>query len=141
SQGPGSDLDIPRESLITWRNAQLYCPNCGHKMSARDTDQTDANPIRRADGAEIGTIAPVHYGDRILVLKYLYLFEEPRRWDVVVFKSPDDRSGGEKYADNYIKRLIGKPFEQIMILDGDIYVREKGSDHFEIQTKPPVVQD
>ena len=31
---------------------------------------------------------PVYYGDRILVLKYRYLFEDPNRWDVVVFKSP-----------------------------------------------------
>ena len=32
---------------------------------------------------------PVHYGDRILVLKYAYLLEDPKRWDIVVFKSPD----------------------------------------------------
>ena len=31
---------------------------------------------------------PIRFGDRILVLKYLYLFEAPRPWDVVVFKSP-----------------------------------------------------
>jgi signal peptidase I len=80
----------------------------------------------------------VRYGDRILVLKYLYLFQEPRRWDVVVFKSPDD----PKYEQNYIKRLIGNPGESILILDGDIYVG-KGNDTstFAIQTKPRYVQN
>ncbi len=51
----------------------IYCPNCGFEMPS---DQVD-NP-------------PVSYGDRILVLKYLYLLEHPQRWDVVVFKAPID---------------------------------------------------
>lgn len=56
-------------------------------------------------------------GDRILVLKYIYRFMEPRRWDVVVFKNPENAS------DNYIKRLIGLPGEQIWIVRGNIYTR------------------
>ena len=33
-------------------------------------------------------------------------------------------SGVEPYTQNYIKRLIGRPGETIMVLDGDIYVSE-----------------
>ncbi len=86
----------------------VHCPNCGFEVKPNDPDpdQSAINP-------------PVHYGNRILVLKYLYLLHEPGRWDVVVFKSPSTKS--EDYSVNFIKRLIGKPGEGLMILDGDIY--------------------
>lgn len=56
-------------------------------------------------------------GDRILVLKYLYALRDPKRFDVIVFKNPQNP------ADNYIKRLIGLPGEQIALADGDIFFR------------------
>jgi signal peptidase I len=115
------------ERLI--RTDKVYraiCPNCGFQLSKADA----TNP-------------PVHYGDRILVLKYLYLFQEPQRWDVVVFKSPDDHAGG--FAQNYIKRLVGKPGEAVMILDGDVYTAEAGggddAGDYRIQPKPRHVQE
>lgn len=40
-------------------------------------------------------------GDRIFVLKYLYPFGSPQRWDVVVFRTP---TSPQEY---YIKRLVG----------------------------------
>ena len=46
---------------------------------------------------------PSFNGDRILVDKLVYDFAEPRRWDVVVFKYPEDGKT------NYIKRLVGLP--------------------------------
>ena len=60
---------------------------------------------------------PLHAGDRILVLKYLYTVAEPQRWDVIVFKNPTEPSI------NYIKRLIGLPGEEIALVDGDVFVR------------------
>ncbi len=71
----------------------------------------------------------VSNGDRILVLKYLYQFIEPQTWDVVVFKNPTNPK------QNYIKRLIGCPGDEIKIIDGDIYIDGV------IQTKPKHVQD
>ncbi len=59
-------------------------------------------------------------GDRILVLKYLYALNEPKRFDVVVFKNPGDPTV------NYIKRLIGLPGEQLALVDGDVFVRKAG---------------
>jgi signal peptidase I len=111
------------------------CPNCGYRLpadNAEDPENAAANPV-------------VHYGDRILVLKYLYLFEQPHRWDVVVFKSPHDHVN-QDYSQNYIKRLVGLPGESVMILDGDVYVSsdrgpEPPLESFKIQTKPQHVQD
>lgn len=56
-------------------------------------------------------------GDRILVHKYLYEIFPPHRYDVVVFKNPEDATI------NFIKRLIGLPDEQIWLADGDVFVR------------------
>ncbi|MFZ4574642.1 MAG: signal peptidase I [Phycisphaerales bacterium] len=56
-------------------------------------------------------------GDRIFVLKYLFSLYDPQRFDVVVFKNPNDPTM------NYIKRLIGLPGEQLALIDGDIFTR------------------
>ena len=85
----------------------IYCPNCGYKVPDRNVDDP---------GQDATDPQALHYGDRILVLKYLYLFQPPQRWDVVVFKSPDN-PGTFDYSQNYIKRLIGKPGETLMVLD------------------------
>jgi len=85
------------------------CPNCGYY------------------NISIGT-SKIGNGDRILVLKCLYQFFEPKRWDVVVFKNPNEPKI------NYIKRLIAKPGETVEIIDGDIYIDG------EIARKPPKAQ-
>ncbi len=60
---------------------------------------------------------PRRGGDRIFVLKYLYQVFNPERFDVVVFKNPTNP------YENYIKRLIGLPGEQIALVDGDVFTR------------------
>jgi signal peptidase I len=72
---------------------------------------------------------PVANGDRILVLKCIYQFSQPKRWDVVVFKNPTEPNI------NYIKRLIGLPGEKVHIIDGDIYINDQ------IARKPDKVQN
>lgn len=76
-------------------------------------------------------------GDRILVLKSLYPFFEPKRFDVVVFKNPTDPVGD---AQNYIKRLVGLPHEHIWLADGDVFAKRAGDEQFRIQRKPEHVQ-
>src|SRR5690242_8066486 len=72
------DISIPRNAgpiatqsgPVDWVFS-VRCPNCGYKVqryNAIDADNRATNP-------------PVYYGDRILVLKFLYLFQDPRRWD------------------------------------------------------------
>ncbi len=68
-------------------------------------------------------------GDKILVSKFMYDVSKPERWDVFVFKFPEDL---EK---NYIKRLVGLPGETLYIKHGDLYV----DGH--IARKPPKVQN
>ena len=70
-------------------------------------------------------------------MKYLYLLHPPRRWDVVVFKSPDDPDK-EHYQQNFIKRLVGLPGEKLMVLDGDIYIWDTADAKWEIPQKTRV---
>jgi signal peptidase I len=127
-------IERPGEDPID-RVFPIYCPNCGFKIPRHNADAPD----------DSATAPPVRYGDRILVLKYLYLFQDPVRWDVVVFKAPPNPIKDD-YSVNYIKRLTGKPGESIMILDGDVYVAPPGSSgtnlkDFVVQTKPRSVQN
>ena len=55
-------------------------------------------------------------GDRILVNKFLYRFEPPRRGDVVVFRFPEDRKR------SFIKRLVATGGETVEIRNGKLYV-------------------
>ena len=122
-------MAIPSQSPAQYA---MHCANCGLKVN-RPIDDYDRSPT-----------IPVHYGDRILVLKYLYLLQDPKRWDVVVFKTP---SGQDRYVTNFIKRLVGKPGETIMLLDGDVYALPSTAGEpykdapWQVQTKPKAVQD
>ncbi|RMD60567.1 MAG: S26 family signal peptidase [Planctomycetota bacterium] len=60
---------------------------------------------------------PLRAGDRIVVLKHIYALRPPRRWEIIVFKSP------ETPTENFIKRLVGLPGESLRIVDGDIFTR------------------
>jgi len=109
-------------------NPVLHCPNCGREIPRNNPADPDNDAIS----------PPVYYGDRILVLKYLYLFQAPHRWDVVVFKAPNEK--GRNYSENYIKRLVGLPGETIVVLDGDVYLVDPATGEYKIQRKPYSVQ-
>ncbi len=55
---------------------------------------------------------PPHTADRFLACKFL----KPRRWDMVVFRLPEDPQV------NYVKRLVGLPREELEIRDGDVWI-------------------
>lgn len=109
-----------RDALASRGNQQRYstdahCPNCDYRFSG-----------------EAGMLASG--GDRVLVLKYLYQFRPPERWDVVVFRNPQDN------RENYIKRLIGLPGETIEIIHGDIFA-SRGGGPMQVQRKPARAQE
>jgi signal peptidase I len=90
----GYEYDVGGDSIVVPRPS---CPSCSYLVPE-------------------GTVIPISNGDRIVVLKCIYQFCEPRRWDVVVFKNPLNPS------DSFIKRLIAGPGERVEIIDGDIYI-------------------
>ncbi len=61
-------------------------------------------------------------GDRILVNKFVYYLNPPKRGDVIVFDAPPQALGGGEGKD-FIKRLIGLPGDHIQIRRGEgVYV-------------------
>ena len=107
---------IPSQDVIL---QAVKCPSCGFYQGKE----------RRAIAQGNARLAYVDNGDRILVLKCLYQFIEPKRWDVIVFKNPSNP------AENYIKRLVALPDEKIEIIDGDLYINDR------IARKPRKVQN
>ncbi|MGE3182112.1 MAG: signal peptidase I [Phycisphaerae bacterium] len=150
---------IPTGSMAgTLHGANIFidCPNCGVEFSVGVPDSgpikveaaicPNCQWIKTAPSVQVGerfTLNPQPVdlldgplrrktGDRIVVHGWPYAFGgmfAPQRWDVVVFKMPED---GQT---NYIKRLIGLPGEKIEIIDGDIYVDDQ------IERKPRFAQE
>jgi signal peptidase I len=100
-----------RRALADKLVPRARCPNCGGIA-----ELTQGAGGQRAYRREY----PSFSGDRILVDKFAYDFREPARWDVVVFKYP------EEAKTNYIKRLVGLPGETLTIAAGDIWTSRSG---------------
>ena len=124
---------IPTGSMaptLLGQHGLLNCPQCGYRFPSGAPQQYGglACPMCQQKQRQL---AGAHYsGDRILVLKFLYAFREPRRWEVVVFKNPQypPKDGIKELSwsqlgaspQNYIKRLVGLPGEQLQIADGNL---------------------
>jgi signal peptidase I len=92
-----------------FRLETAICPNCRYEMDIRDMQ-----PFK---------------GDRILVTKFSYEIGDPQRWDVLVFKYPEDPKT------NYIKRLVGLPGEMLKIEGGDVFARADATSEWRILRK------
>lgn len=64
-------------------------------------------------GSMENTIMP---GDRVFASRLHYLFTDPKRGDIIVFKYPDNEN------ENYVKRVIGLPGETVEIKNGEVYI-------------------
>ena len=65
-------------------------------------------------------------GDRIFGNRLAYINKDPQRFDIVIFKYPDDET------QLFIKRVIGLPGETVEIRDGKVYI-----DGSETPLEPP----
>ncbi len=102
--GLNDPANAPRGATPFDEQSLAVCQNCRYRNDTRETNDTRRNQKS---------------GDRILVFKWPFDIGGellgPKRWDVVVFKTPSDGTT------NFIKRLAGLPDEVLQIVDGDVY--------------------
>lgn len=55
-------------------------------------------------------------GDRLIGFRLAYLFNGPKRGDIIIFRFPDDESK------LFVKRVVGLPGETVQIRDGQVYI-------------------
>ena len=142
---------IPTGSMaptLQGKHKDLECEKCGHWYRTGSSDKAPEGMVQRTTcpmcrhTSDIGFQNRGHgqypvatdssfTGDRILVNKFAYELDDPKRWDIIVFKFPGEA------RQNYIKRLIGLPGEVIRIEHGDIYTTQTDWNGFRIARKPP----
>ena len=141
---------IPTGSMAPRLNGEHFefvCANCGYayniglgrNQNSQPFTDVVAGPICPLcfTGGPGGVVEPTVEkcsGDRILVLKYMYDFFQPQRWDVIVFKYPTDPQ------ENYIKRLVGLPGDTMEIKHGDVCI-SNGEATDRIARKPDRAQN
>lgn len=115
NQATGAPLD-------GWQLQSVTCPNCRYTAKVFESQPGGGPPVERY---------PSFGGDRLWVSNATYEMSDPLRFDVAVFKNP------EQASENYIKRIVGLPGETIGIESGNLFVKPPAGEEFEIARKPP----
>ena len=61
----------------------------------------------------------IQLNDKIIASRLTYKFSDPERFDIIIFKFPDNEK------EYYVKRIIGLPGETVQIVNGIVYVTDK----------------
>jgi len=62
------------------------------------------------------------YSDRVLANRFVYHFRDPKRGEIVVFKTPPEAQIRCGAGGTFVKRLIGLPGEVVSERDGFVYI-------------------
>lgn len=69
----------------------------------------------------------IQEGDRVIASRIEYRINDPERFDIAIFKYPDDESV------YYVKRIIGLPGETVEIVNGVTYITDTDGKTYQIQ--------
>ncbi|HLW65046.1 MAG TPA: signal peptidase I [Gemmataceae bacterium] len=122
---------VPTGSMaptLAGNHKECTCPRCGYPIVVGSSVGAN-NDFRASQRAYSSAWCPNCYcnhldldkvpettGDRLLVDKNIFEMRRPRRWEVAVFRCPDD------VTKPYVKRVVGLPGEKVQIQDGDVYI-------------------
>ncbi len=81
-----------------------------------------------AVGCETKSVGPVDLSDRVLANRFLYKIRDPRRGEIIVFKTPAAAQLKCGAGGTFVKRLIGLPGDtvEVKLRSGDGYVTING---------------
>lgn len=65
--------------------------------------------------------------DQMIVNKFNYHFNDPKRFDIVIFHATEDK--------DYIKRVIGLPGEHVKIIDNELYINDVKKEEYFLNTE------
>jgi signal peptidase I len=71
-----------------------------------------------------------HDGQRLVVNKAVYVFGEPERGDVIIFRAPNGQQ------EDFIKRVIAQPGDTVEVKDGAVFVNNARLDEPYIKNPP-----
>ncbi len=66
----------------------------------------------------------IQLGDRVIASRLEYKFNDPERYDIIIFRFPDAVDAGDNKT-FFVKRIIGLPGETVEIVNGVVYVTGK----------------
>lgn len=130
---PGTNRAMP-DTMTPSRNLPILphspvCPSCGFAEKDPEPLHNGQYVIFEGNQPVPAKERTVFKGDQIFVIKSIYQFFKPNRWDVIVFKNPLEP------RINYIKRCIGLQGETVQLVEGDVYIDGQ------IARKPDKVQE
>ena len=62
------------------------------------------------------------FSDRVLANRFIYRFRDPKRGEIIVFKTPPEAKIRCGAGGTFVKRLIGLPGEVVSERDGFVYI-------------------
>ena len=82
-----------------------------------------------AIGCETKSVGPVDLSDRVLANRFLYRIRDPRRGEIIVFRTPPAAQIKCGAGGTFVKRLIGLPGDTVELRlrrgDGYVYINSK----------------
>ncbi len=108
--------------LLLGVHRQCNCPKCGFPVVVGAP--TNTSPANHYDvkcpncgQGDLGLDKqPDKPGQRLLVDKSAFEWRTPRRWEVIVFRGPDEK------ATPFVKRVVGLPGETVQIREGRVLI-------------------
>lgn len=103
----GSD-DAVRKEVISWVKTIVFALLLGIFVNTC--------VIVNAEIPSASMTNTIKIGDKVIALRLAYLFDEPQKGDIIVFRYPDDETR------LFVKRLIGMPGDTVEAKDGNLYI-------------------
>ncbi len=115
-------VTVAGNSMAPTLNGPHYsarCPRCGQtvRVGAEFVPPSRVVACPRCENQPIDfSAASLHRGDRLWIDRTSLPRRMPRRWEVVVFRCPND---GSQLC---VKRIVGLPGETVELRDGDLWI-------------------